>query len=258
MTEYHTVYKDVPGTTTEWEDLQVKFGNLPARPKPERVSYEAPAEEPRGRSADAIAATASVDELEELEDECGDDRFLEEYRMRRMAELRTESARPRFTSVELIAGTDFVREVSKAPEDVWVVVHLFKDRYCVVSSTLQPLPYVQDCSVLQACLNDLAAKYTETKFLRIVSTDCIVNYPDSNLPTVLVYKGGVVKATLLGLSRFGGRRCTPEDVAFQLCQFGPVLTSPGLEASSSQTAVAMDYIRRMVAQREAEENEDTD
>eukprot|EP00850_Spirogloea_muscicola_P015305 SM000116S24226 [mRNA] locus=s116:158406:159695:- [translate_table: standard] len=245
MTEYHTVYKDVPGTTTEWEDLQVKFGNLPARPKPERVPYEAPAEEPREPSVDAIAATASADELEELEDECGDDRFLEEYRMRRMAELKTESARPRFTSVELIASTDFVREVSKAPEDVWVVVHLFKDS-------------VQDCSVLQACLNDLAAKYTGTKFLRIVSTDCIADYPDSNLPTVLVYKGGVVKATLVGLSRFGGRRCTPEDVAFQLCQFGPVLTSPGLEASSSQTAVAMDYIRRMVARREAEENEDTD
>eukprot|EP00850_Spirogloea_muscicola_P000219 SM000001S04621 [mRNA] locus=s1:1274432:1275703:- [translate_table: standard] len=245
MTEYHTVHKDVPGTTTEWEDLQVKFGNLPARPKPERVPYAAPAEEPRGLSADAIAATSNADELEELEDECCDDRFLEEYRMRRMAELRTESARPRFTSVELIASTDFVREVSKAPEDVWVVVHLFKDS-------------VQDCSVLQACLNDLAAKYTGTKFLRIVSTDCIANYPDSNLPTVLVYKGGIVKATLVGLSRFGGRRCTPEDVAFQLCQFGPVLTSPGLEASSSQTAVAMDYIRRMVARREAEENEDTD
>lgn len=33
----------------------------------------------------------------------------------------------RFGSVVPIAGSDFVREVSQAPEDVWVVVFLYKD-----------------------------------------------------------------------------------------------------------------------------------
>lgn len=35
----------------------------------------------------------------------------------------------RFGSVLLITGSDFVREVSQAPADVWVVVLLFKDGY---------------------------------------------------------------------------------------------------------------------------------
>lgn len=33
----------------------------------------------------------------------------------------------RFGSVVPISGSDFVREVSQAPPDVWVVVMLYKD-----------------------------------------------------------------------------------------------------------------------------------
>lgn len=33
----------------------------------------------------------------------------------------------RYGSVIPISGSDFVREVSQAPEDVWVVVVLYKD-----------------------------------------------------------------------------------------------------------------------------------
>lgn len=43
------------------------------------------------------------------------------------------------------------------------------------------------CGLLQTCLDELAGKYPSTKFLRIVSTDAIPNYPDANLPTLLVY-----------------------------------------------------------------------
>lgn len=35
----------------------------------------------------------------------------------------------RFGSVILISGSDFVREVSQAPSDVWVVVILYKEGY---------------------------------------------------------------------------------------------------------------------------------
>jgi hypothetical protein len=59
------------------------------------------------------------------------------------------------------------------------------------------------------CLEELAVKYPGTKFVKIVSTDCIPNYPDHNLPTLLVYNNGAVKANYAGLRSFG-RRCTPE------------------------------------------------
>ena len=31
MTEYHTVYKGPEGETTQWDDIQAKHGNLPAK-----------------------------------------------------------------------------------------------------------------------------------------------------------------------------------------------------------------------------------
>lgn len=37
----------------------------------------------------------------------------------------------RFGSVIPISGSDFVREVSQAPSDVWVVVFLYKDGYAI-------------------------------------------------------------------------------------------------------------------------------
>lgn len=69
---------------------------------------------------------------------------------------------------------------------------------------------IQDCALLLQCLEELATKYPATKFVKIISTDCIPNYPDRNLPTILVYNNGAVKGTYVGLHHFGSRRCTPE------------------------------------------------
>jgi hypothetical protein len=60
------------------------------------------------------------------------------------------------------------------------------------------------------CLEDLASKYPGTKFVKIISTDCIPNYPDSNLPTLLVYLNGAVKKNITGLASFGGKHATSE------------------------------------------------
>lgn len=46
-----------------------------------------------------------------------------------MAELREVAKIIRFGSVIPISGSDFVREVSQAPPDVWVVVILYKEGY---------------------------------------------------------------------------------------------------------------------------------
>ena len=46
--------------------------------------------------------------------------------------------------------------------------------------------------------------------MRIVSTECIPGYPDSNLPTLLVYRNTDVVRNFMGLQHFGGARITPE------------------------------------------------
>jgi hypothetical protein len=61
------------------------------------------------------------------------------------------------------------------------------------------------------CIEELATMYPATKFVKIISTDCILNYPDCNLPTLLVYNNGAVKGNYFGMNRFG-RRCTPEGI----------------------------------------------
>lgn len=48
-------------------------------------------------------------------------------RKKRLVEMREAAKIAKFGSVIPISGSDFVREVSQAPEDVWVVVLLYKD-----------------------------------------------------------------------------------------------------------------------------------
>lgn len=72
------------------------------------------------------------------------------------------------------------------------------------------------------CLEDLASKYPGTKFVKIVSTDCIPNYPDSNLPTLLVYFNGAVKKNITGLASFGGKHATSESKPYAPLQIALV------------------------------------
>eukprot|EP00951_Prasinocladus_malaysianus_P049466 scaffold670101_cov45-Prasinocladus_malaysianus.AAC.1 len=60
------------------------------------------------------------------------------------------------------------------------------------------------------CLEELAKKYTATKFCKIISTECIPKYPDANLPTILIYKDKQCVQTLVGIMPYGGKRTTPE------------------------------------------------
>lgn len=63
-----------------------------------------------------------LDELEDSEDEA----VLLEYRKKRIAEIKALSDRSRFGFVREISGVDYVGEVNKAGEGIWVVLHLYK------------------------------------------------------------------------------------------------------------------------------------
>ncbi|KAE9445966.1 hypothetical protein C3L33_22133, partial [Rhododendron williamsianum] len=151
---------------------------------------------------------------------------------KRLAEMIEVAKVRRYGSVVPISGSDFVREVSQASEDVWVVVILYKDGY-------------PECGLLLQCLEALATKYPGTKFVKIISTDCIPNYPDCNLPTLLVYNNGAVKGNHVGLHSFG-RRCTPEGVALVLCQSNPVLIDGQSGIKQSRKAVLDDIRQRLI------------
>ena len=59
-------------------------------------------------------------------------------------------------------------------------------------------------------MQQLAAQYKYVKFLTIPATECIPNYPDENLPTLLVYHDGQCKRTIVGTRSLGDIRISPE------------------------------------------------
>ncbi|CAL5325620.1 unnamed protein product [Camellia sinensis] len=272
MANYHFVYKDVEGVSTQWDDIQRKLGNLPPKPPAFKPPSFTPAEDEDSKHKDeAWIDDRTEEQLEDLEDDpdLDDDRFLQEYRKKRLGELRQAAKVRRYGSVVPISGSDFVREVSQAPPDVWVVVILYKDGY-------------PECGLLLQCLEQLATKYPATKFVKIISTDCIPNYPDCNLPTLLVYNNGAVKANYVGLHNFG-RRCTPEGafssssllmevtphmdigllhrytrVALVLCQSDPVLNDGQSGSEPSSREAVLKGVRQRLIEKVVRDHEDDD
>jgi len=220
----NTVFRGDPNDTTEWDDIQRKLGNFAPKPKPPKAA----AWEPEAPESTGVEWVDKRDEQElaEAEDDFKDDRFLEDYRQQRIRELQQAQLRPRFGTVEDIRGSEFVAQVTNAGTDVWVVVHLYKDGH-------------GGSALVGTCLEELARKYPSTKFLRIVSTDCIPKYPDANLPTLLLYNDGTCVQHLSGLAAIGGARTTPEQVAMALNKYGSFCVEGDDEESAARNQVWM-------------------
>jgi len=55
----------------------------------------------------------------------------------------------------------------------------------------------------------VAPRFRAVKFVKIVSTAAIENWPDRNLPTLFVYHDGELKGQQLTIKKLGGRSVTP-------------------------------------------------
>lgn len=202
-----------PNADTEWNDILRSKGILPQKEKEiteEEVVQLVEStinEKQKGNKLEDL----SLDELDELEDE-EDERILLEYRNKRIAEMKAAVERNRFGDVREISAADYVEQVNEAGEGIWVVLHLFK----------QGIP---QCALINQFLNQLAAKFPATKFLRSVSTTCIPNYPDRNLPTIFIYFEGKMKAQLVGPTELRGTSLTVDELEWLLAQRGAVESS---------------------------------
>ncbi|CAH1775909.1 unnamed protein product [Owenia fusiformis] len=205
-----------PNADTEWNDVLRSKGILP--PKQEKEITEddivgmleqSIADKSREKTFDEMNA----DELDEMEDEIDEEeeRLFEEYRRKRILEMQASQAKARFGDVREISRQDYVDEVNKAGEGVWVVLHIYKDGI--------PL-----CSLINQHLTNLARKFPATKFLRSVSTVCIPNYPDKNLPTIFVYFQDKMMKQWIGPLEFGGTKLSQDELEWKLGQSGAIQT----------------------------------
>ena len=85
-----------------------------------------------------------------------------------------------------------------------MVLHLYK----------QGIPL---CALINQYMTNIStAKYPNVKFLKGISTTCIPNYPDRNLPTLFVYYEGDMKKQLAGPHCFRGMTMTSDEFEFIL------------------------------------------
>ena len=105
-------------------------------------------------------------------------------------------------TVRLITREEWTREVTKVSHTNPVLVLLTRENNA-------------DCYPLERVVEDLAYKYraSETKFRRAEARHIIPNYPERNVPTIILYRNGDVVENIVGIEQFGGRNgVNPETV----------------------------------------------
>jgi thiol-disulfide isomerase/thioredoxin len=117
--------------------------------------------------------------------------------MKRMKEMQEISSKEKYGEVRQISKPDFVKEVTEASKECAVILHLYNDT-------------IPACKLMARHLSQLAQRYKAVKFLKIVADQCIPNYPDRNVPTLLVYVDGDIRANMVGAILFGGMKMTVE------------------------------------------------
>ncbi|CAH1186447.1 unnamed protein product [Phyllotreta striolata] len=203
-----------PNEDTQWNDVLRAKGIIPPKEKEVTEDQIVSMLEQTIEQKTATGKNLSeldLDELDELEDS-EDEAVLNEYRAKRIAELKALAERQKFGYVGEISAQDYINEVNKAGEGIWVVLHLYK----------QGIPL---CALINEHMKQIAAKFPAVKFLKSISTTCIPNYPDKNLPTIFVYFEGDLKTQLAGPLAFRGPNLTQNEFEYLIGKTGAIETS---------------------------------
>nr|XP_037844869.1 phosducin-like protein 3 [Chlorocebus sabaeus] len=234
-----------PNADTEWNDILRKKGILP--PKKSLKELEEESDEEQHILQQSVVKTyedMTLEELEDHEDEFNeeDERAIEMYRWQRLAEWKATKLKNKFGEVLEISGKDYVQEVTKAGEGMWVVLHLYK----------QGIPL---CALINQHLSGLARKFPDVKFIKAISTTCIPNYPDRNLPTIFVYLEGDIKAQFIGPLVFGGMNLTRYELEWKLSESGAIMTDLEENPRKPIEDVLLSSVRRSVFMRRGSSSE---
>ncbi len=171
---------------------------------------------------------ATIEELEDMEDDEGllvektlvfffffvwrfkkkknpDEAVLAKIRAQRLNELKLQAAKARFGSGSLpeIHKGEWKDQVTEAAFSQKVVVMLYK-------------PGEEWCGLLERQLAVVAGRFPRVKFVKIVFTSAIADFPEKSLPCLLIYNKNDPIQQIVGLPYGGGARMTPDDVEWTL------------------------------------------
>ncbi|XP_055389042.1 phosducin-like protein 2 [Condylostylus longicornis] len=114
--------------TTEWDELQIKYGNYPERQKPITGELLSNLAIDFAESQDVLESK-NLEQLELLEDELEED-TLEAYRKKRLEELKRQRDAYKFGEVVHVGKDGYVNEVTEASKAIpgeHVVIHLYAE-----------------------------------------------------------------------------------------------------------------------------------
>ncbi|NWX79710.1 PDCL2 protein, partial [Alca torda] len=201
-----------PNEDTEWNDTLRDFRILPSKEELKdeieemvlRLQKEAEVK---------LYESMNLEELKEAENDFdeADRKVIEIYRQQRLQEWKCLQRRQKYGELREICGEQYIKEVTNAPEDVWVIIHLYQASI--------PL-----CLLVNDHLSLLARKFPEVKFLKAVVNSSIQSYHDRYLPTILVYKTGKIKGRFIGVAECRGIYLKVEELEWKLAEVGAIET----------------------------------
>uniref|UniRef100_A0A8C9AC43 Phosducin thioredoxin-like domain-containing protein n=1 Tax=Prolemur simus TaxID=1328070 RepID=A0A8C9AC43_PROSS len=171
---------------TRWNGILCKRNIVSSKKSLKELEKEAEEEEQQVRHQSVLTYEDMT--LEQFNEE--DEHAIEMFRQQKL----------------LFSGKSQERTTFKnLPKLVWVILHLYK----------QGIPL---CVLINQNLSGLSRKFPNVKFIKAISTICIPNYPDRNLPTVVVYLEGDItfKGSLYWPLVFGGINLIRDELGWKL------------------------------------------
>jgi thioredoxin-like negative regulator of GroEL len=130
-----------------------------------------------------------------------------------MKEYLEAAAKDVFGELYPISKPDFISQVTEASKNYPVIVFLYKSG-------------LQASQLMHNTLQIVASRHKSSKFTAIESTQCIPNYPDRNVPTLLLYREGELVHQIVGLDTLGGMRMSLKSLENSLVKWKMIETKP--------------------------------
>lgn len=191
--------------TTEWEEAQYKYGNkvgLYATHELEIIAQKIadqnqnaclkPYDREQEQFEDKLARggyeceDGREGDSEAIMNSDDDDDALAAIRRRRIEELQKQKENDRFGVLRHVDGSDYIKEVTDSSEKNHVVALLIR-------------PGHSECETLLNAMRSIAQRHPAVKFVSMISTEAIPNFPDKHLPCVLIYKDKALQSQVTGI-----------------------------------------------------------
>jgi Phosducin len=164
---------------------------------------------------------------DELNEE--DENFLASYRQKRLRELKQANALPAFSGVEDVDPVGYSKAIDETDPRVFIVVHLYET-------------YLPACRSLIPIMEKLSRdSMRDVRFLSLNASTASKTLDPVALPSVLIYRSGVLIGNLTPITNHLPVNFTPQDVEEQLNESIGKLSADMVVQPSSQAQSAQHY-----------------